>query len=127
MHLVRRCCFLCDLHSFPTRRSSDLREVGARARGQRHRRALGGERERDRAPDATAGAGDDGDLAFQRFHSWSPRPLLMSSMNSARVSGRSRNAPSMAEVTALEFCFSTPRTSMQVWIASITTATPRGW
>ncbi len=48
-------------------------------------------------------------------------------MNSARVSGRSRKAPSIADVTAFEFCFSTPRISMQRWIASITTATPRGW
>ena len=48
-------------------------------------------------------------------------------MNSARVSGRSRKAPSIAEVTAFEFCFSTPRISMQRWIASMTTATPRGW
>ena len=47
-------------------------------------------------------------------------------MNSARVSAFSRKAPSMAEVTALEFCFSTPRISMHMCIASITTATPRG-
>ncbi len=32
----------------------------------------------------------------------------------------------MAEVTALEFCFSTPRISMHMCSASITTATPRG-
>ena len=33
----------------------------------------------------------------------------------------------MAEVTALEFCFSTPRMSMHMCRASTTTATPRGW
>ncbi len=48
-------------------------------------------------------------------------------MNSARVSAFSRKAPSIAEVTALEFCFSTPRISMHMCRASTTTATPRGW
>ncbi len=33
----------------------------------------------------------------------------------------------MQEVTATEFCFSTPRIIMQKCIASITTPTPRGW
>ena len=55
--------------------------------------------------------GDDGDLAGES-HRMRPLRDLISSMNSARVSGRSRKAPSMAEVTALEFCFSTPRMSM---------------
>lgn len=38
---------------------------------------------------------------------------LMSSMNSIRVDCRVRKTPSIAEVTALEFCFSTPRMIMQ--------------
>ena len=45
-------------------------------------------------------------------------------MNSARVPALSRKAPSMAEVTALEFCFSTPRISMHMCAASITTRRP---
>ena len=51
---------------------------------------------------------------------------LMSSMNSMRVDWRVRKTPSMAEVTAFEFCFSTPRMIMQRWNASMTTATPWG-
>ena len=52
---------------------------------------------------------------------------LISSMNSIRVELRVRNTPSIAEVTALEFDFSTPRIIMHRWNASITTATPWGW
>src|SRR5204863_477048 len=86
------------------------------ARGQDHGGALGGEGLRDGAADAAAGAGDQRNLAGQRLaHSCSPRPALISSMNSARVSGRSRKPPDMAEVTALEFCFSTPRLAMDVF------------
>ena len=33
----------------------------------------------------------------------------------------------MQDVTAIEFCFSTPRIIMQKCMASITTPTPRGW
>src|SRR3989304_4494766 len=38
---------------------------------------------------------------------------LMSSMNSIRADCRVRKTPSMAEVTAFEVCFSTPRIIMQ--------------
>ena len=37
---------------------------------------------------------------------------LISSRNSIRVDSRVRNTPSIAEVTALAFCFSTPRIIM---------------
>ena len=37
-----------------------------------------------------------------------------------------RKAPSIALVTANEFCFSTPRIDMHRWVASTTTATPSG-
>ena len=43
-----------------------------------------------------------------------------------RVRELLRNAPSIALVTANEFCFSTPRIAMQRCVASITTATPSG-
>ena len=43
-----------------------------------------------------------------------------------RVRALSRKVPSMALVTAHEFCFSTPRIDMQRCVASITTATPSG-
>ena len=43
-----------------------------------------------------------------------------------RVRALLRNAPSMALVTAKEFCFSTPRIDMQRCVASMTTATPSG-
>ena len=43
-----------------------------------------------------------------------------------RVRALSRNAPSIALVTANEFCFSTPRIDMQRCVASQTTATPSG-
>ena len=91
------------------------REVGTRARGENDVGAFGCERARNRPADAAAGAGDDRDLPREpaRRQIWSPRPDLISSMNSARVSGRSRNAPSIADVTAFEFCFSTPRMIMQ--------------
>ena len=59
------------------------------------------------AADAPPGARDDGDLAAE-LQMTSPLRDLISSRNSARVSGRSRKEPSIAEVTALEFCFSTP-------------------
>ena len=51
---------------------------------------------------------------------------LISSRNSIRVRALSRNAPSIALVTANEFCFSTPRIDMQRCVASMTTATPSG-
>ena len=44
--------------------------------------------------------------------------------NSSRVFLSLRNTPLMAEVMVFEFCFSTPLIIMQVWLASITTATP---
>ncbi len=50
-----------------------------------------------------------GRLLYRRMF----RGGLMSSMNSIRVDCRVRKTPSMAEVTALEFCFSTPRIIMQ--------------
>lgn len=43
----------------------------------------------------------------------SARWLWMSCRNSSRVMRESRNAPSMQEVIALLFCFSTPRIIMQ--------------
>ena len=43
-----------------------------------------------------------------------------------RVRALLRKAPSIALVTAKEFCFSTPRIDMQRWVASMTTATPSG-
>ena len=43
-----------------------------------------------------------------------------------RVRALLRNAPSIALVTANEFCFSTPRIDMHRCVASITTATPSG-
>ena len=42
-----------------------------------------------------------------------------------RVRALSRNTPSMALVTANEFCFSTPRIDMQRCVPSQTTATPQ--
>src|SRR2546429_211618 len=109
----------------------DFRELLTGARGQRDGGALRRERQGNRAPDPAPRACDERDLplerALRRGQIWSPRPDLISSMNSARVSGRSRKEPSIAEVTAFEFCFSTPRMSIQRWIASMTTATPRGW
>src|SRR5262249_56985395 len=76
-----------------------------------------------RAADPPPRSRDEGDLTGEPHRMRPPRDLI-SSMNSARVSGQSRNWPSMAEVTALEFCFSTPRMSMHMWSASMTTATP---
>ena len=73
--------------------------------------AFAGEGQRDGAADTAARARDHGHLAAQLQITSPPRDLI-SSMNSARVSGRSRKEPSMAEVTAFEFCFSTPRMSM---------------
>src|SRR5438093_1510385 len=109
----------------------DLGELLPRPRCEHDTRAFRGEREGDRPADPPPRARDERDLPLERAprvrQIWSPRPDLISSMNSARVSGRSRKAPSIADVTALEFCFSTPRMSMQRWIASMTTATPRGW
>src|SRR5262249_34312182 len=51
---------------------------------------------------------------------------LISSRNSIRVRASSWKTPSIALVTATEFCFSTPRIDMQRCAASITTATPSG-
>lgn len=48
----------------------------------------------------------------------------MSLRNSLRVEASRRKLPSMAEVTMLEFCFSTPRIIMQRCWASMTTPTP---
>ena len=56
------------------------------ARGQRHRGPLAREAPRDRAADAATRAGDDGDLAGELQMTSPPRDLI-SSMNSARVSG----------------------------------------
>jgi len=50
----------------------------------------------------------------------------MSVMNSSRVLEFVWNAPRMALVTTVEFCFSMPRMRMQRCSASVTTATPRG-
>src|SRR2546422_32612 len=119
----------------PAAARTDLRralgELLPRPRCEHDTRALRGERQGDRPADPPPRARDERDLPLERAprvrQIWSPRPDLISSMNSARVSGRSRKAPSIADVTALEFCFSTPRMSMQRWIASMTTATPRGW
>src|SRR5262249_54776818 len=101
-------------------------QLGTGARGQNNRRALPREGARHGSADAAACAGDDGNAADEPQMMSPPRDLI-SSMNSARVSAFSRNAPSIAEVTAFEFCFSTPRMSMHMCSASITTATPRGW
>ena len=66
-----------------------------------------------------------------RLRNAGQKPVLLgrriSARNSSRVGWRSRNAPSMQDVTATEFCFSTPRIIMQKCTASITTPTPRGW
>ena len=43
-----------------------------------------------------------------------------------RVRALSRKMPSIALVTAKEFCFCTPRIDMHRWVPSQTTATPRG-
>ena len=91
-----------------------------------HPRSLASQRESHRPPDPAAPPRDQGGLAPEPpRHGPGPR-LLISSTNSPRVMGQSRKAPSMAEVTAFEFCFSTPRISMQRWTASMTTPTPRG-
>ena len=55
----------------------------------------------------------------------SPR-RLRSSKNSRRVRASVRNAPSIALVSANEFCFSTPRINMHRCVASTTTPTPNG-
>ena len=47
-------------------------------------------------------------------------------MNSRRKSGSLRNSPSQALVTIATSGWFTPRVVMQPWLASITTATPRG-
>ena len=79
-----------------------------------------------------AGHGDGQSPAMHAMLAeWSASPggtvrSLISSRNSIRVRALSRNAPSMALVTAKEFCFSTPRIDMHRWVASITTATPSG-
>jgi hypothetical protein len=52
--------------------------------------------------------------------------LLIKFRNSDLVRASLRNAPSIALVTATEFCFSTPRIDMHRWVASVTTATPSG-
>ena len=52
--------------------------------------------------------------------------LLIKFRNSDRVRASLRNAPSIALVTATEFCFSTPRMDMHRCVASVTTATPSG-
>src|SRR5262249_20644333 len=114
-------------------RPGDLRrhpvQLLTRTGGEGHRGARPRKREGDGASDPAPRARDDGDLAGERPGGQMTSPLrdLISSMNSARVSALSRKAPSIADVTALEFCFSTPRISMQRWMASTTTATPRGW
>src|SRR6185312_1339747 len=53
-------------------------------------------------------------------------PFGIRRRNSSRVFGSSRNDPSTAEVTVVEFCFCTPRIIMHRCAASITTPTPRG-
>ena len=52
--------------------------------------------------------------------------FLINARNSPRVRASSRKTPSIALVTATEFCFSTPRIIMHRCVASITTATPCG-
>ena len=54
------------------------------------------------------------------------RSPFINSMNSMRVSTFDRKLPSMDEVMAMEFCFSTPRIIMQRCCASMTTPTPCG-
>ena len=46
--------------------------------------------------------------------------------NSLRVRAELRNAPEKADVVVMALLFWTPRICMHVWLASITTATPRG-
>jgi hypothetical protein len=48
-------------------------------------------------------------------------------MNSARVAGFVFNSPRTALVLVIEPGFRTPRIVMQLWLASTTTATPRGF
>src|SRR6185369_16665693 len=93
-------------------------------RGQEPLRAFAGERRRHGAADAPAPSRDEGYLAGEPHRMRPPRDLI-SSMNSARVAGRSRNCPSMAEITALEISFPTPRRSTSIQTATTTTATPR--
>src|SRR6266542_1566894 len=52
--------------------------------------------------------------------------FLISVRNSDRVRASVRNEPSIALVTATEFCFSTPRIDMHKCVASVTTPTPSG-
>lgn len=50
--------------------------------------------------------------------------VRMNDMNSALVLGSVSKEPRMALETVVLRCFCTPRIIMQVWLASITTATP---
>lgn len=59
-------------------------------------------------------------------HAHAEVQLLMSVRNSSRVFGSSRNTPSMVLVTVLLFIFCTPRITMHMCVASITTPTPAG-
>ena len=47
--------------------------------------------------------------------------------NSFLVLAELRKIPEKAEVVVMALDFWTPRMDMQVWWASMTTATPRGW
>lgn len=55
-----------------------------------------------------------------------PPQLLISVRNSSRVFGSSLKTPNMVLVTVLLFIFWTPRITMHMWVASMTTPTPVG-
>src|SRR6185503_8540072 len=95
------------------RHRRDLREP--RRRGEERERARDGEEHRraEHVEDLERGAEE---TSHHRTKS----------RNSARVRASLRNVPRSELVTALEFCFSTPRIIMQRCCASITTPTPRG-
>jgi len=65
---------------------------------------------------------------FDRSIPWGVygRGELTSARNSSRVCLFSRKSPSMALVVVVEFCFSTPRMTMQRCRASMMTPTPAG-
>ncbi len=96
------------------------------AGGEDEMEAAFGERLGDGQTEAARGSGDDSELGACGHQKplgafWRSRER-----NSLRVSCW-RKTPSMAEVTAAECCFSTPRIIMQRWRASMTTPTPCGW